>query len=104
MKSKSLVLILFTSLLCGQLAFAQEKPNIVYILVDNWGWGDISIQGSTAPTPNIDNLASEGTRFTNFNVQNQCTPTRSALMTGRLPIRSGTQKVPAPGEPQGMAP
>jgi len=95
---------MLTSLLCGQFAFAQEKPNIVYILVDNWGWGDISIQGSTTPTPNIDKLASEGTRFTNFNVQNQCTPTRSALMTGRLPIRSGTQKVPAPGEPQGMAP
>ncbi len=104
MKSKSLGLILFTSLLWGQLVLAQEKPNIVYILVDNWGWGDISIQGSTTPTPNIDKLASEGTRFTNFNVQNQCTPTRSALMTGRLPIRSGTQKVPAPGEPQGMAP
>lgn len=85
-------------------AFAQEKPNIIYILVDNWGWGDISAQGGTVPTPRIDHLASEGIRFTNFNVQNQCTPTRSALMTGRLPIRSGTQKVPAPGEPQGMAP
>ena len=43
-------------------------------------------------------------RFTNFNVQHQCTPIRSAIHTGRLPIRSGTQKVPAPGEPQGMAP
>lgn len=83
---------------------AQDKPNIVYILVDNWGWGDISIQGGTVPTPTIDGLAAEGLRFTNFNVQNQCTPTRSAIHTGRLPIRSGTQKVPAPGEPQGMAP
>jgi arylsulfatase len=85
-------------------AFAQDKPNIVYILVDNWGWGDISIQGSTILTPRIDQLASEGIRFTNFNVQNQCTPTRSALHTGRLPIRSGTQKVAAPGEPDGLAP
>ena len=85
-------------------AWAESKPNIVYILVDNWGWGDISIQGSTVPTPTIDRLAAAGTRFTNFNVQNQCTPTRSAIHTGRLPIRSGTQKVPAPGEPQGMAP
>jgi len=84
-------------------AVAQDKPNIVYILVDNWGWGDISIQGSTIQTPNIDQLASEGLRMTNFNVQNQCTPTRSALHTGRLPIRSGTQKVPAPGEPDGLA-
>ncbi len=81
----------------------QEKPNIVYILVDNWGWGDLSVQGGTISTPNIDNLASQGIRLTNFNVQNQCTPTRSALHTGRLPIRSGTYKVPAPGEPDGLA-
>jgi arylsulfatase A-like enzyme len=81
-----------------------SKPNIVYILVDNWGWGDISVQGSTVPTPRIDTLAREGTRFTNFNVENQCTPTRSAIHTGRLPIRSGTHRVPAPGDPQGMAP
>lgn len=83
---------------------AQGKPNIVYVLVDNWGWGDISIQGSTIQTPRIDSFAAEGMRFTNFNVQNQCTPTRSALHTGRLPIRSGTQKVAAPGEPDGLAP
>jgi arylsulfatase A-like enzyme len=85
-------------------AYAAEKPNIVYILVDNWGWGDISIQGSTTQTPNIDAFAAQGLRLTNFNVQNQCTPTRSALHTGRLPIRSGTQKVAAPGEPDGLSP
>lgn len=84
--------------------FAQDKPNIVYLLVDNWGWGDIGVQGSTVPTPNIDQFASEGMRLTNYNVQNQCTPSRSALLTGRLPIRSGTQKVAAPGEPDGLAP
>ncbi len=91
-------------LLVGSSVSAQDKPNIVYILVDNWGWGDISIQGSTVPTPRIDAFAAQGLRLTNFNVQNQCTPTRSALHTGRLPIRSGTQKVAAPGEPDGMAP
>jgi arylsulfatase A-like enzyme len=85
-------------------SFAAEKPNIVYVLVDNWGWGDPSIQGGTVSTPRIDSLAREGLRLTNFNVQNQCTPTRSALHTGRLPIRSGTQKVAAPGEPDGMSP
>jgi arylsulfatase A-like enzyme len=74
-------------------ARAVEKPNIVYILVDNWGWGDISIQGSSTPTPRIDAFARQGIRFTNFNIQNQCTPTRSAIHTGRLPIRSGTWKV-----------
>lgn len=100
---KSTAAILLLCLL-GSVAYAQDKPNVVYILVDNWGWGDISLHGGTVPTPHIDELASQGTRFTNFNVQNQCTPTRSAIHTGRLPIRSGTQKVPAPGEPQGMAP
>ena len=85
-------------------AQAEGQPNVIYILVDNWGWGDIALQGGSVPTPRIDDLAAQGTRFTNFNVQNQCTPTRSAIHTGRLPIRSGTQKVPAPGEPQGMAP
>jgi arylsulfatase A-like enzyme len=84
-------------------ASAASRPNIVYILVDNWGWGDLSIQGSTIQTPNIDQLAGEGLRMTNFYVQNQCTPTRSALHTGRLPVRSGTWKVPAPGEPDGLA-
>jgi len=101
--TKSIVFILLLSLL-GSVASAQNKPNVIYILVDNWGWGDIALQGGTIPTPRIDELASQGTRLTNFNVQNQCTPTRSAIHTGRLPIRSGTQKVPAPGEPQGMAP
>ena len=100
--SKSAVSILLLCLFVS-VAFAQDKPNVVYILVDNWGWGDISAQGSTIQTPRIDQLASEGLRITNFNVQNQCTPTRSALHTGRLPIRSGTQKVPAPGEPDGLA-
>jgi arylsulfatase A-like enzyme len=97
-------LVIFMTFTLSQIGFSQEKPNVIYILVDNWGWGDVSIQGGTVPTPNIDNLASQGMRFTNYNVQNQCTPSRSALLTGRLPIRSGTQKVAAPGEPDGLAP
>ncbi len=96
-------LVVFPMAIPGPV-IAAEHPNIVYMLVDNWGSGDISIQGGTVQTPNIDQFARSGFRFTNFNVQNQCTPTRSAIMTGRLPIRSGTQKVAAPGEPDGMAP
>jgi len=96
-------LFIFGMILPAPATFAADKPNVVYILVDNWGWGDISVQGGTTQTPNIDNLAGQGLRMTNFNVQNQCTPTRSALHTGRLPVRSGTQKVPAPGEPDGLA-
>ena len=104
MKKTLTLLAILATLLGATTGSATDKPNIVYILVDNWGWGDISIQGSTVPTPRIDSFAAEGMRFTNFNAQNQCTPTRSAIHTGRLPIRSGTWKVPAPGEPQGMAP
>jgi arylsulfatase A-like enzyme len=98
------LIVLLLLCLSVPVASAEDKPNIVYILVDNWGWGDLSLQGGTVPTPRIDKFAAQGMRLTNFNVQNQCTPTRSAIHTGRLPIRSGTQKVPAPGEPQGMAP
>jgi len=83
-----------------------DKPNIVFLLADNVGWGDLSCYGGRIPTPRLDQLASEGMRFTNFNTEAQCTPTRSALMTGRMPIRSGTFRVPVPGEPgdYGMSP
>ena len=82
-----------------------QKPNIVFILVDNVGWGAFGAYGGTIPTPRIDKLASEGVRFNNYNVEAQCTPTRSALMTGRYPVRSGTTSVPFPGQGlSGMAP
>jgi arylsulfatase len=77
----------------------SNQPNIIFMLADNVGWGDLSCYGGLLPTPRLDQLASEGMRFTNFNVEAQCTPTRSALMTGRLPIRSGTFRVPLAGEP-----
>ena len=83
----------------------QKKPNIVYFLVDNTGWGSFGVYGGTVPTPNIDKLASQGIRFNNYNVEAQCTPSRSAIMTGRHPVRSGTTSVPWPGQGKaGMAP
>ncbi|WP_254848358.1 sulfatase-like hydrolase/transferase [Mycobacterium sp. SP-6446] len=81
------------------------KPNVVFILVDNCGWGDFSCYGGTVPTPRIDSLAADGMRLNNYTVEAQCTPTRSAILTGRLPLRSGTMKVPFPGEGDaGLAP
>ena len=74
------------------------KPNIVFILVDNVGWGDFGVYGGTTATPRIDKLASQGIRFNNYNVEVQCTPTRSAIMTGRHPVRSGTCSVLPPAE------
>ena len=82
------------------------KPNIVFILMDNLGYGEPGCYGGGevrgAPTPRIDKLATEGTRLTNYNVEAQCTPSRSALMTGRFAIRSGTHSVPLPGTPDGL--
>ncbi len=81
------------------------QPNIVFVLCDNIGWGDFSCYGGTTLTPRIDKLASEGIRFNNYNVESQCTPTRSAILTGRQSVRSGTYTVPLPGEGLGgMAP
>ena len=78
-------------------AHASEKPNIVVMMVDNLGWGELGVYGGGelrgAATPRLDKLAEEGMRLQNFNVEPQCTPTRSAFMTGRRPIRSGTTKV-----------
>jgi arylsulfatase A-like enzyme len=83
----------------------QTQPNIIFVLCDNTGWGDFSCYGGTTPTPRIDKLASEGIRFTSYTVESQCTPTRSALLTGRQSVRSGTFKVPYPGEGEsGLSP
>ncbi len=78
-------------------ALGEEQPNVVFFLVDNIGWGNFGVYGGTIPTPRIDKLASEGMRFNNYNVEVQCTPSRSAIMTGRMPVRSGTSSVPFPG-------
>ena len=79
-------------------ADAAAKPNIVLIFMDNFGYGELGVYGGGitrgAPTPRIDTLAAEGIRLTNFNVEAQCTPSRSALMTGRYAIRSGNGSVP----------
>jgi len=84
----------------------QKKPNIVFILMDNLGYGEVGVYGGGvlrgAPTPRIDRLAAEGTRLTNFNVEAQCTPSRSAILTGRFAIRSGTHSVPIGGAPDGL--
>lgn len=80
------------------MAAPSEQPNILLILLDNTGWGDFGCYGGGAlrgaPSPRIDKLAGEGILLQNFNTEPQCTPSRSALMTGRHPIRSGTQTVP----------
>jgi arylsulfatase A-like enzyme len=84
-----------------------DRPNIVFFFWDNFGWGEVGCYGGGllrgAPTPRIDKLASEGLQLLNHNVESQCTPSRSAVLTGRHPIRSGTASCTLPGMgPDGM--
>lgn len=68
---------------------AQDRPNIVFIFADDWGWGDLSCHGHPyVKTPNIDRLAKEGTDFHRFTVASGvCSPSRTAVMTGHFPAR-----------------
>lgn len=84
----------------------NASPNIVLIVADNLGWGELGCYGGGAlrgaPTPRIDHLASQGLLLQNFNVESDCVPTRSALMSGRHPIRTGCLQSVPPGLPQGL--
>ena len=87
-------------------AATEQKPNIVFILTDNLGYGELGVYGGGilrgAPTPRLDKLASEGLRLTNMNMEAQCTPSRSSILTGRFSMRSGTYAVPLGGVPEGL--
>ena len=84
-------------------AESDTKPNIVLVLMDNFGYGEIGVYGGGvlrgAPTPNIDSIAAEGFQLTNYNVEAECTPSRSALMTGRYGIRTRQRQE---GPPRGV--
>ena len=89
---------LFIFVLSPKSLWAQEKPNVVLVFMDNFGWGELGVYGGGilrgAPTPRIDNLAEEGMRLLNFNVEAQCTPSRAAIMTGRYAVRTGNATIP----------
>ena len=78
-----------TNLLDGQAANAQHRPNLLFILADDLGWGDLSCYGRPDyQTPNLDRLASQGIKFTNaYSAAPVCTPTRVGFHTGRYPAR-----------------
>jgi len=101
---RSVLLLLL--LLAGSVVTAQDKPNIVLVFLDNFGWGEPGFNGGGiirgTATPRLDQLAAEGLRLTNFNVEVQCTPSRSAIMTGRYAIRSGNGVAPLGGGVYGL--
>jgi arylsulfatase A-like enzyme len=84
--------VIFSSFSCSQKEQIQDsnQPNVVLIFVDDMGYGDLGCYGHpNIKTPNIDNMADEGIRFTSFYaVAPVCTPSRAGLLTGRYPIRS----------------
>lgn len=86
------------------LSAAEQPPNIVIIFTDDQGYGDLSIHGHpTIRTPRLDQMATEGLRMTGFTVASPiCTPSRAALLTGRLPVRSGMTGVLAPNSIGGL--
>lgn len=89
-------------------ATAAEKPNIIFILADDLGWGDLGCYGqSITRTPNLDQLAKEGTLFTNFYVCGSvCSPSRCAFFTGQYPARQrihGHYATPELNESRGMS-
>lgn len=84
-----------------------KKPNIIYILSDDVGWGELGayfmgkLRGT--PTPNLDKMASEGMKFLQGYAEPSCTPTRVAIMTGRQPPRTGHTNVTWPGQDAGLS-
>ena len=81
-------------------ANADQKPNFIIIFTDDQGYQDLGCYGSPdIKTPRIDQMASEGMRFTNFYAQTVCGPSRAALMTGCYPIRLARQ-----GDPDSIHP
>jgi len=85
------------------LRAADRPPNIVLIYADDMGYGDLHVYGSELSTPNIDKLASEGIRFTNWTSANPvCSPSRASLLTGRYPTRVGVPRVFFPTDKGGM--
>src|SRR4051812_48279216 len=87
-------------------ATPSGPPNIVYFLVDNLGFGELGCYGGGilrgADTRRIDAFANEGVKLLNFAPEAQCTPSRSALMTGRYAIRSGNHTVALAGDEGGL--
>src|SRR5579864_4724657 len=94
--------LMVLSVFCRNKAESAEKPrvpNIVVILADDQGWGDLSVHGnSNLSTPNVDSLARDGALFERFFVCPVCSPTRAEFRTGRYHVRGGVHDVSTGGE------
>ena len=89
MKLISCLCLISACMLTNLAHAATDRPNILFIVGDDIGFGDLGISGSVTRTPNLDTLAQQGTFFTNFHVSPVCSVTRSMLLTGNDPIEVG---------------
>ena len=89
----------FFSVCCFLASEASARPNVIVIMTDDQGWGDLSIHGNTTlETPHIDRIAREGLQFSHFYLQPVCSPTRAEFLTGRYHPRSGVFSTGGGGE------
>src|SRR5438477_5533232 len=94
-----LLICRFNALTAGPASQGAQKPNIVIVLADDQGWGDLSINGnSNLSTPHIDSLARTGAMLDHFYVCPVCSPTRAEFLTGRYHPRGGVHGVSTGGE------
>lgn len=89
LKTKLLVAALGLGICAAAMAADKARPNIVLLLADDWGFSDVGSFGSEIATPNLDELAQRGMRFSNFHVSASCSPTRAMLLTGVDNHRNG---------------
>src|SRR5262245_27707371 len=83
---------------------ADARPNVVLILADDLGYGDLGCYGSKIPTPNLDRMAQEGVQFRQFYAANPvCSPSRASVLTGRYGVRCGVPTVFTPTDTGGLA-
>jgi arylsulfatase len=87
MKTKYLLLSLLS--IVPLLGLAAKRPNVIIVMADDMGWSDIGCYGSEIETPNLDRLAKNGLRFTQFYNTGRCCPTRASLLTGTYPHQAG---------------
>jgi len=103
MDRRSFLASLASTLAARLDAAPSQPPNIVFILCDDLGYGDLGCYGSRISTPNLDRMAAACARFTNFSSADPvCSPSRAALLTGRYPTRVGVPHVFFPQDKGGM--
>ena len=82
-------ILFYLSLFVSLSLFGQSRPNVIIVMADDMGWSDIGCYGSEIETPNLDRLAKNGLRFTQFYNTGRCCPTRASLLTGTYPHQAG---------------